>query len=46
MAQAARPDDLGAVRTGSSLIEMTNLREHVAALRAGEASTLAITPPS
>ncbi len=37
---------LGAVRTGSSLIEMTNLREHVAALRAGEQSSLAIRPPS
>ena len=37
---------LGEVRVGASLIDMTNLREHVAALRAGEASSLAITPPS
>ena len=37
---------LGEVRVGSSLIGMTNLHEHVAALRAGEQSSLAITPPS
>ena len=30
----------------ASLIDMTNLREHVAALRAGEPSSLAITPPA
>ncbi|HWK26762.1 MAG TPA: RraA family protein [Solirubrobacter sp.] len=36
---------LAAVRGGASLIDMTNLTEHVAALRAGEASALAITPP-
>jgi regulator of RNase E activity RraA len=36
---------LQGVRGGASLIEMTNLAEHVAALRRGEASTLAITPP-
>lgn len=36
---------LAAVRGGASLIAMTNLAEHVAALRAGEASALAITPP-
>ena len=37
---------LGGVRRGAVLIDMTNLREHVAALRAGEPSSLAITPPS
>src|SRR3954454_3204722 len=37
---------LGEVRVGGDLIAMTNLGEHVAALRAGEASSLAITPPS
>ena len=37
---------LGEVRVGASLIGMTNLHEHVAALRAGEPSSLAITPPS
>jgi regulator of RNase E activity RraA len=37
---------LGATRAGGSLIDMTNLAEHVAALRAGEPSRLAITPPS
>src|SRR5215218_5405216 len=35
---------LGEVRVGGSLIGMTNLAEHVAALRAGEASSLSITP--
>ena len=37
---------LGDVRVGASLIDMTNLGEHVAALRRGEPSSLAITPPS
>ena len=37
---------LGATRAGGSLIDMTNLAEHVAALRAGEPSRLAITSPS
>jgi len=37
---------LGEVRVGGDLIAMTNLREHVAALRAGQASALSITPPS
>jgi len=37
---------LGEVRVGGSLIDMTNLAEHVAALRAGQPSALAITPPS
>jgi regulator of RNase E activity RraA len=36
---------LGAVQGGRSLIELTNLIEHVQRLRAGEASALAITPP-
>jgi regulator of RNase E activity RraA len=37
---------LAAVRAGTDLISLTNLVEHVARLRAGEASSLAITPPS
>jgi 4-hydroxy-4-methyl-2-oxoglutarate aldolase len=37
---------LASVQGGQSLIEMTNLAEHVAALRAGEQSSLSITPPS
>ncbi len=37
---------LAEIEGGASLIEMTNLVEHVAALRRGETSTLAITPPS
>src|SRR6476469_362570 len=37
---------LGEVRVGGDLIAMTNLAEHVAALRRGEPSSLAITPPS
>ena len=37
---------LAGIQGGASLIEMTNLREHVAALRRGEESALAITPPS
>jgi regulator of RNase E activity RraA len=36
---------LAGIRGGQSLIEMTNLAEHVARLRAGEPSALAITPP-
>src|SRR5689334_4857594 len=37
---------LGEARVGNSLIGMTNLAEHVAALRAGQESSLSITPPS
>jgi regulator of RNase E activity RraA len=37
---------LAGTQAGQSLIEMTNLLEHVAALRRGEASALKITPPS
>jgi 4-hydroxy-4-methyl-2-oxoglutarate aldolase len=37
---------LAGIQRGESLIEMTNLVEHVAALRRGESSALAITPPS
>ena len=37
---------LGEARVGNSLIGMTNLREHVAKLRAGEESALAISPPA
>jgi regulator of RNase E activity RraA len=37
---------LAGIQRGESLIEMTNLAEHVAALRRGETSALAITPPS
>ena len=37
---------LRGIQGGASLIEMTNLAEHVAALRRGEDSKLAITPPS
>ena len=37
---------LAGIEGGASLIEMTNLVEHVAALRRGEISALAITPPS
>jgi regulator of RNase E activity RraA len=36
---------LAAVRDGADLIAMTNLAEHVARLRAGEASHLEISPP-
>src|SRR3954452_11050081 len=36
---------LAGILRGESLIEMTNLAEHVARLRAGEESALAITPP-
>jgi regulator of RNase E activity RraA len=36
---------LAAVRDGGDLIAMTNLRDHVAKLRAGEPSGLEITPP-
>jgi len=44
--EAVEAEVLAATRRGASLIEMTNLREHVAALRAGEPSSLAITPPA
>ena len=37
---------LAGIQRGESLAEMTNLAEHVARLRAGEESALAITPPS
>jgi 4-hydroxy-4-methyl-2-oxoglutarate aldolase len=37
---------LAGIQRGESLIEMTNLADHVAKLRAGEASSLAIMPPS
>jgi regulator of RNase E activity RraA len=37
---------LAGIEGGASLIEMTNLVEHVAALRRSEISTLSITPPS
>ncbi len=37
---------LRALQGGTDLISLTNLAEHVARLRAGEPSTLAITPPS
>jgi len=36
---------LAAVRDGADLIAMTNLAEHVAKLRAGEASRLELSPP-
>ena len=36
---------LAAVRDGADLIAMTNLDDHVAKLRAGEASALQISPP-
>ena len=32
-------------RRGDSLVDMTNLRDHVAKLQAGEDSSLAIIPP-
>jgi len=44
--EAVEAEVLGAARRGESLIDMTNLREHVAALQAGEPSSLAITPPA
>ena len=37
---------LAGIQVGTSLTEMTNLAEHVAALRRGDSSALAITPPS
>ena len=43
---ASRPTVLGEVRVGASLIGMTNLPSTSRALRAGEPSSLAITPPS
>jgi regulator of RNase E activity RraA len=36
---------LAALQSGTDLISLTNLTEHVARLRAGEPSTLAINPP-
>lgn len=42
--EALEAEVLSAARRGESLIDMTNLREHVAKLRAGEPSSLAITP--
>jgi len=36
---------LAGILRGESLIEMTNLVEHVARLRSGEQSSLAISPP-
>ncbi|MDA0173589.1 hypothetical protein OJ998_31080 [Solirubrobacter taibaiensis] len=44
--EAVEAEVLAATRRGASLIDMTNLREHVAALRAGEPSSLGITPPA
>jgi regulator of RNase E activity RraA len=37
---------LAGIQGGASLIEMTNLADHVAALRSGNQSKLSITPPS
>ena len=37
---------LAGIQGGASLIEMTNLADHVAALRSGDQSRLSITPPS
>jgi regulator of RNase E activity RraA len=37
---------LAGIQGGASLTDMTNLVEHVAALRRGDSSALAITPPS
>ena len=36
---------LAGIQRGASLIDMTNLAEHVARLQAGETSSLAISPP-
>jgi hypothetical protein len=36
---------LAAIQGGTSLADLTNLTDHVAALRRGEPSALAITPP-
>ena len=44
--RAGRGAVLGAVRAGESLIDMTNLVEHVAGCARGEIRSLAITPPS
>ena len=44
--EAVEAEVLAATGRGESLIDMTNLREHVARLRAGEATSLAITPPA
>jgi 4-hydroxy-4-methyl-2-oxoglutarate aldolase len=37
---------LAGIEGGASLVEMTNLADHVAALRSGQQSRLSITPPS
>ena len=37
---------LQAVQSGTDLLSLTNITDHVATLRAGEPSTLSITPPS
>ncbi len=44
--EAVEAEVLGAARRGESLIDMTNVREHVARLQAGEESALAISPPA
>jgi regulator of RNase E activity RraA len=36
---------LRALQSGTSLADLTNLADHVAALRRGEPSSLTITPP-
>jgi hypothetical protein len=36
---------LAGIQGGASLADMTNLAQHVARLRSGEASSLAINPP-
>jgi regulator of RNase E activity RraA len=36
---------LAGIEGGASLVEMTNLADHVAALRSGQQSKLSITPP-
>jgi regulator of RNase E activity RraA len=44
--EAVEAQVLAAARRGESLIELTNLRDHVAKLQAGEQSALAIFPPA
>ena len=44
--EAVEAEVLAATGRGESLIDMTNLRDHVAKLQAGEPSSLAITPPA
>ncbi|MBE2314787.1 RraA family protein [Solirubrobacter sp. CPCC 204708] len=44
--EALEDEVLGGIRRGEDLLAMTNLREHVARLQAGEASSLAINPPA